>query len=170
VKDLWKVAIGLAVCLGLPPTASVAATATTQITVSATVSNVCSVTAATLGFGAYDGLIANATTPLAVSASLTYACNKGTAPNIGLDTGLYGPNATGTTRAMKAGTANYLSYELYSNSGHTSLWGNTSPSWVSPGAVPSHASQTVTIYGQIPAGQDAVTGNYGDTITATINF
>jgi spore coat protein U-like protein len=172
VKALWKVVFGLAVCFALPPTASMANTATANITVTATVANVCSVTATTLAFGAYDGLIQNATAPLNIlNAVLTYACNKGTAPNIGLDAGQNATHASGTTRAMKATTtANYLSYELYSNSTYTSVWGNSSPSWVSQTAALSHANQTVAIYPQIPAGQDAVSGSYADTITATINF
>jgi spore coat protein U-like protein len=37
-------------------------------------------------------------------------------------------------------------------------------------SVPSIAAQTVKIFGVVPGGQDVATGNYADSITATVNF
>jgi spore coat protein U-like protein len=61
-----------------------------------------------------------------------------------------------------------LKYSLYSNSGHTTNWGNSSGTWV--GGTGNGSAQTLTVYGQIPANQQSVSGNYTDTIIATVNY
>lgn len=73
-----------------------------------------------------------------------------------------------TSRIMRSG-ANQLNYNLYTDSARTVVWGNGSGS-SSFQAVTGNSTTTLTVYGQIPAGQDAAVGNYTDTIIATVTF
>jgi spore coat protein U-like protein len=145
-----------------------AGTDTSQFQVTATVGANCTITAAALDFQAYDPVGTNATSPLDQTGSVTVSCTKGASIWVGLDAGLYGAVGSFGTRAMYNST-DHLGYELYSDSGRSTVWGDTSgtgASWTSPGM----AAHAMTIYGRIGAGQDVSTGSYADTITATVNF
>jgi spore coat protein U-like protein len=169
VNKLSKLALALGIALAVP-SAAFAAT-TSHVAVSASVSNTCNIYDATLAFGTYDGLNTNAATNIDQTAALTYKCNNKTVPSIGLDTGANAANhTTGTTRAMSDGASDFLGYELYTNTAHTTVWGNAIGSWFTQPAVPSNSLQTATIYGRIPSAQDAPTGSYTDSVLATINF
>lgn len=146
-----------------------AGSATSSFSVTASVSNNCTISTAALAFGAYDPIVANASTALDATGSVTIQCTRGATSTIGLSTGSYSANASGTTRAMNAGTS-YLSYEIYQNTGRTTLWGNSGSDLYTPAAAPSSAPRTVTTYGRVPAGQDVPAGSYSDTVTATVNF
>ena len=144
-----------------------AATAQANLSVSATVVSQCTISAPnTLAFGNYDPVSANATTDLDASTTFSVACTKG-APSvwIGLNTGA---NASGSTRRMASG-AERLAYEIYSDSGRSSVWGNTSGTGVSYTST-SKAATNLTVYGRVPAGQDVGAGSYADTVVATVNF
>ena len=145
-----------------------AATATSQFQVTASVAANCTITSTTLAFGAYDPISANAATPLNQTGSVSVSCTKGAPISVGLDAGLNHTSAIGTTRAMAAGT-NYLSYELYLDTGHATVWGNVTPNWAT-WTSSGKATHAFTIFGQIPSGQDVAIGSYSDTITATVNF
>ncbi len=152
---------------------AVAGSANTTFTVTATVANNCTISAANLAFGAYDPIVANATTNLDNTGSVTITCTKGATTTIGLSAGSNGANATGTTRAMSTGggSPSYLSYELFSDSGRTTVWGNSGGALFTPAAAPSKAARAFTVYGRIPSGQDVPASiAYSDTITATVNF
>jgi spore coat protein U-like protein len=69
---------------------------------------------------------------------------------------------------MQNGSA-LLNYGLFSNSGHTTNWGNTSATnWVS--GTGNGASQPITVYGQIPAAQYVKPGSFTDTITVSVTY
>jgi spore coat protein U domain-containing protein, fimbrial subunit CupE1/2/3/6 len=166
---LITAAAGLAIiaALLLSATQVEAATATASLTVSATVSVNCTVTTGTLAFGAYDPIAANASANLDGSGTFTVACTKG-ASGVTIDLG-QGSNYSGGRRMVSSG--NFLPYEVYSNSGRTTVWGSTSGGAtvaVSPPA--SSAAVTYTVYGRIAAAQDAAAGTYSDTVVATVNF
>jgi len=127
-----------------------------------------------MNFGSYDPVGANDTTgaDLYATSTVTVACTKN-APNvwIGLDAGVNGASAVGTTRAMASGS-DFLSYELYTadpNPAPGAAWGNTQPTGLSYVAA-SKAATDITVYGRTPKGQDVSAGAYSDTITATINY
>ncbi len=64
-----------------------------------------------------------------------------------------------------------MTYQLYSDSGRTTVWGSTSGGATLAVAAPtSKAATTYTVYGRITGGQDVAAGNYGDTVVATVNF
>lgn len=141
---------------------AIASTATTTLAVSATVLSICTVTSTPIAFGNYTGALINA------SGTVLLTCTIGTAATIGLDTGANGAHASGTTRAM-AVSGNYLSYEIYQDSGHTTVWTNSgggAESTTGTGVV-----QTLTAQGQLPANQLTVpVGAYVDTVNVTVTY
>jgi spore coat protein U-like protein len=143
-----------------------AASATANLSVTASVANNCTISTSTVAFGAYDPVVTNASSPLAGSGGVTIACTKSATATIGL--GL-GSNPNATTRRMANGS-NYLTYELYKESGHTNVWGNSGVDLYTPAAAPSFAPRTFTVYGEVAAGQDVPAGSYSDTVVATVNF
>jgi spore coat protein U-like protein len=136
-------------------------TATGTIAVSATVLSFCAVVTLPLAFGNYSQAALNATT------TLTVTCTSGTTYNVGLDTGI-GTGATVAARKMSYLT-NTLTYGLYSDSGHSVVWGNTIGTNTIAGTG-TGLVQTLTVYGQIPASQTVAPGAYVDTVTATVTY
>jgi spore coat protein U-like protein len=144
-----------------------AATATANLGVSATVTNNCTISTAALAFGSYDPVVAHASTNLDGTGTVTVACTKGATSTIGL--GL-GSNASGSTRRMSDGGTNFLTYELYQDSGRTTVWGNAGAGLYNPGAAPSKTARNFTVYGRVVSNQDVPAGSYNDTVVATVNF
>ncbi|MDI1238536.1 MAG: spore coat protein U domain-containing protein [Polaromonas sp.] len=146
---------------GLP---TLAATAPSNIAVSATVQATCTTTATSLAFGTYTGAQADAT------ATITVTCTNTTAYSVGLDAGLgTTPAATVTTRHMNGPAAAGLAYTLKSVSQTGSNWGNTPPTDTVAGTG-SGSGQPITVYGRVAAGQLVTPGAYADTITATVTY
>jgi len=143
-----------------------ATTATANLGVTATVTNNCTISTAALAFGSYDPVVANASTNLDGTGTVSVACTKGTSATVGL--GL-GANASGSTRRMTDGSGNYLTYELYQDAGHVTVW-NTGAGLLSPAAAPSKATRNFTVYGQVASNQDVTAGSYSDTVVASVNF
>src|SRR5215470_3324143 len=144
-------AAGLAMVLSVFGTPVAAASATANLGVSATVTNNCTISTAALAFGSYDPVVANASTNLDGTGTVSVACTKGTSATVGL--GL-GSNASGSTRRMSDGGGNFLTYELYQDSGHSTVWGNAGAGLLSPAAAPSKATRNFTVYGQVASSQD----------------
>lgn len=151
-----------------------AGSATNSLTVQATVSANCTVTAATLDFGSYDPLVTHAATDLAVSQALTIKCTKGTAAtSIDLSPGA---NFSGTRRMLGA-PGNFLNYELYKEATHTNVWTTGAGTGVVPAAstgknnpLTFSSGAALAVFGMVPRDQDVATGSYSDTVTITINF
>jgi spore coat protein U-like protein len=162
VKFTLSAAILGFLALGLASTSAVAQAdpATTTFGVSATVLKDCIVSANALAFGNYTGAVNNAT------STVTVTCTNTTTYTVGLDAGL-ATGATVTSRKMQNGV-NLLPYALYSDSGRTTNWGNTSPSWVS--GTGNGSAQALTVYGQIAAAQYVTPGSYADTISVTVTY
>jgi spore coat protein U-like protein len=154
---------GLMLGLAAP---ALAQTATANLSVSATVAKNCSITTTAVAFGSYDPIVANAATPLDGTGTVVVTCTKGAGTRI--DLGL-GANASGSVRRMLGGT-DLLTYELYADSGRTTVWGSGSGAGLTIAAAPSKAARTFTVYGRVAAGQDVGAASYNDTVVATINF
>jgi spore coat protein U domain-containing protein, fimbrial subunit CupE1/2/3/6 len=172
MKKLLMLALFVALASVPLASASNAATATSTLTVTANVSNNCTIAAANLVFGAYDPVVANAASPLNVNSTVTVACTKGATATVGLNAGANsGKGGCATTRAMSSGggVPSYLCYEIYSNAGLSTVWGNAGAGLVNYTAA-SKAPTALTDYGQVPAGQDVPTASYSDSVTATITF
>lgn len=173
MKPLAKSLAALAAAAALlAPATSYAGTATGTLSVTASVAQNCLINSPTLAFGAYDPIVTNATTALSATATATFTCTEGASSvYVTANTGNNGTHATGTTRAMAGSGSTYLSYDLYTDSGHTVVW-NTTNSGGHTYAPTFAASQTATatVYGQIPAGQNVQVSSYTDSVTMTINF
>jgi spore coat protein U-like protein len=144
-----------------------AATATANLGVSATVTNNCTISTSAVAFGSYDPVVAHASANLDGTGTVTVACTKGATSTVGL---ALGSNASGSTRRMRDGGTNYLTYELYQDSGRTTVWGNSGAGLYNPGAAPSKTARNFTVYGRVPSNQDVPAGSYNDTVVATVNF
>lgn len=158
---------GVAIAMAAFESAASAATATANLSVSATVTNNCTISTAALTFGSYDPVVANASANLDGTGTVTVACTKGATATVGL--GL-GSNAAGSVRRMKDSGTNYLTYELYRDSARSTVWGNSGAGLLSPGAAPSKAPRSFTVYGRVTSNQDVPAGSYSDTVVATVNF
>lgn len=151
-----------ALALGTALTPAYGATGTATFQVTATVSASCLISATNLSFGAYTGSVMTAASTLSVD------CTTNTPYNIGLNAGT-SAGATVTTRAMTGPGGATLAYALYRDGGYTQNWGNTVGTDTVAGTG-TGATQTLTVYGQMPAGQLVAPGGYTDTITATISY
>ena len=130
--------------------------------------NTCSFSAVTgVAFGSYNVFD---TAPVVAAGGFTYECTGvGASDQITIELG--GDTDATVLRAMASG-ANTLSYQLYLDAPRTVVWGNGTGGTATYGPVhPANATPTsVSIFGRIPARQDAVPGSYHDTVVITVNF
>jgi spore coat protein U-like protein len=138
----------------------------------------CSVSATGVAFGAYDPSLSP---PDDSTGSITVTCDY-IAPGGATDANYMITLSTGTSgvysqRQMVAG-AGRLGYNLFGDAGRSQVWGNASGGTtiisgtlrVGPGVGNGTRSQTHTLYGRVPALQDADTGAYADSILVTLTF
>ncbi len=139
---------------------------TTTFNTTASVAAQCNVSAANLGFGAINPL----SSQVDATTTLTVNCTKNSPYIVGLDAGV----TTGATIAQRlmANGANTMQYNLYTNSARSSIWGNSSGSWVSGTGAGLAIAQTLTVYGRVANGQtNLAVGNYQEnTITVTVTY
>ena len=141
-----------------------AATSTATMPVTITIQNACnvsSVSPTTLNFGTQGPL----TAAVNQTSTITVTCTSGAPYNIGLDGG---SSANVNARVMVNGT-NSVGYQLYSNSSHTTVWGNTIGTNTVPGTG-NGTTQAYTVYGQVPAQTTPPAGTYNDTINVTVTY
>jgi spore coat protein U-like protein len=148
--------------IALTPAEAMAATASASFTVSVTVQSACSVSATSMRFGTYNGTATNAT------SSISVQCTHSTPYNVGLSEGL-APGAGVANRMMVGPSSSLLGYSLRSSAGGTGNWGHTVGVDTVSGAG-SGSAQTLSVLGQIPAGQSVQNGPYADTITVTVTY
>jgi spore coat protein U-like protein len=141
----------------------------------AAVTVTCTVTAGNIAFGIYNPF---ATTANASTGSLRIDCSgKGTGSttvtaNLTLSTGLSG---TYSSRKMLSGV-NGLNYNIYWSTAYSQIMGDgTGGSFAgTTGALTVTAggtsSATGTMYGLVPAAQDAAPGSYADAIVVTVTY
>jgi spore coat protein U-like protein len=141
-----------------------AATATSNMAVSATVQATCYISAAAMAFGTYTG----SSTPVDQTADLTVSCTNSTTYEISLDDGTTAGGSIATRKMARAGGGT-LDYRLYSDSGHTTVWGETAATDTVAGTG-NGAAQTITVYGRVLASQLPTPGAYADTVVATVTY
>ena len=143
---------------------SYAATATTTFTVQVTLTATCLInSASTLNFGTQGVLTAN----VDQTSTIQVQCTDTTPYNIGLDAGT-GSGATVNTRKLTSGGAT-VNYTLYSDTGRTTVWGNTVSTDTVAGTG-NGAAQNYTVYGRIPSQSTPAPGTYTDTVTVTVTY
>jgi len=102
--------------------------------------------------------------PTDSTGTITTVCDNGTSHTVSLSTGNSGSYTSRTMTAPGGGT---LSYQIYQNAGRTAKAGDGTGGSVTRSIV---GSATATIYGRIPALQNAIPGSYSDTLVVTISF
>lgn len=151
-----KILLAMLAVLAMGGTA-MAATATSNLTVTANVTNGCRIDSVTnVAFGSYDPT--SAADNIAGSGSIVSRCTKNTTYRI---------YVTGT-RVMINGVNN-LNFELYSDTGRTAVFPSTFAG-ASPSTSASNAPVPTNVYGKITALQDVPAGAYSATLTATVEY
>jgi spore coat protein U-like protein len=165
LKSSLSVAALGSLALALTPAAANAATATTTFQVTANVQANCTIQAAPLAFGTYTGALKNQI------SNLTVQCTNTSPYDIGLDAGTASGATTSTRKMSGSGPAagQSLSYAIFQDGGNSINWGNVVGTDTVKGTGDG-STQTVAVYGQIPAGQFVAPGAYADTITATVTY
>lgn len=132
----------------------------------------CSCTAATSGvaFGTYD---ATAAAPDDASGTITLNCT-GLISLAGTIVIALSPGASGdpANRTMLQG-ASQLTYNLYTNAGRTTVWGNGTGGTSTVSSTLNGLlffSQTVNVYGRVPAHQWVKAGSYADSVIVTVTY
>ena len=164
--------------LGLVALASPALAAdTTTFNVRLIITKACTITAAAATDVDFGSALSTAATPINAQGSVTAQCSALTPYTIALNAGTNAGTANDvTTRRMRntdttVTTNNFVGYQLYSNATRTTVWGATAGTNTVAG-VGTGLAQAYPVYGQVanPSVNNAATGNYQDTVTATITY
>lgn len=124
----------------------------------------CSATAVAVAHGAYNPKTATADD---ATGSVTVTCNPNAAFSIALSDG--GGTGYANRRMVRTPAGFQLTYQLYNNSGRTTIWGDGTAG-TSTVSFTSRASATQTVWGRIPALQNVGAGSYSDTVVVTITY
>ena len=126
----------------------------------------CSFTSTTgVGFGNYNVFDTLPNTSGVGSITIRCQGGSGNAYNVSLSTGQSGSYIS---RVMKSG-ANNLSYNIYTSATRSIVWGDGTGGSSTQTAY-KNSTTTLSLFGQIPAGQDVAKGTYTDDLIATVNF
>ena len=153
--------------MGLSAT-SHASTETGSMVVSTKVDMACSMTVGALTFLNYDTTSADDNT---AQGTITSNCTSGGAAKITIGLGA-GGNSDSTDaipmRQMKSGSE-VLRYDLYSDSGRSTEWGNSVGTGLA--ITGTGSSVNIPVYGRIPKAQTAAAfTDYTDTISVTLTY
>ena len=169
MKTKLKLAIASAIvagAMGLSAT-SYAATDTSTMTVSTTVLMSCNISAGAMTFASYDPTLAEDSN---AEATIDSTCTSGGAAVITMGQGQGGHTDSSDTspeRQMTAGSEK-LEYEVYSDSGRATEWGNTSATGVS--VTGTGSAQSLTAYGTITGLQQVSAVSFTDSVTVTVTY
>lgn len=120
----------------------------------------CSVSTVGLNFGNYDVF---STLDNDITGTINVSCQTSTSYSISLSSG----GGTYASRTMMS-AGNLLSYNLYIDPTRLTIWGDGS---AATGTVSNTGiTGSSTVYGRIPARQNAVVGIYADIVTVTVTF
>lgn len=150
--------------LGAPTCASLSAGGSFPFTVSATVTNNCTIGAANLSFGT-AGVIGGG---INASSSLSVTCTNNDAWRISLNGG--GSGNVAARVMQRTGGGGSVNYQLYTDAARSLAWGDGTGGTTRATGTGSGLTQTVNVYGRVPAQATPRPGSYGDTVTATIEF
>jgi spore coat protein U-like protein len=128
----------------------------------------CTISTVSVSFGSYDVFSAAVLTSTGNVSIQCRGIGGGTSPvSVFLNPGLSG---SFQPRTMIRG-ADSLNYNLYLDPSGAQIWGDgTSGTQAYNTLVSNNQAVNITVFGRIPPSQDVSTGNYTDTIVATINF
>jgi spore coat protein U-like protein len=122
----------------------------------------CTVSTSGLNFGNYDVF-----SPLNddITATINVNCASDTPYSIWLSSG----SGTFSSRTLTNGS-HLLAYNLYLDPTRLTIWGDGSSGSGTVSGTGTGSNLATSIYGRIPAGQNAWMGPYTDLVTITVNF
>ncbi|OWQ86968.1 hypothetical protein CDN99_19925 [Roseateles aquatilis] len=170
-KSVKRVVVGLGLLSAAVATSVTAnaTTATNTFQVTATITSSCNVSGSTLNFGSAIDPLATGV-PLDATSTLTVTCSNTTPYAVSLNAGANAGGASNfTSRTMKSGS-NTLGYQLYLDSGRTTVWGDGTASSSTKSSTGTGSAQSISVYGRIPSLSGVVPGTYTDTVTVTITY
>jgi spore coat protein U domain-containing protein, fimbrial subunit CupE1/2/3/6 len=133
----------------------------------------CQINGSAMGFGAYNVL---SLVPLDSVGSITVTCTRfAGAPSVNVSVSIGPSQNTGGTsvrRMRQQGGTDLLNYNLFSDPGRSVIWGTANDAVIQQVTVPSNrgsVQRVFQIYGRILPGQNASMGNYGDSLTITVD-
>ena len=180
ISTARTLALALGAATGLAIGSAQAGTATQNVNVTANVNSVCNAsgTVTDIAFGTIPAFLAS---PQSATGTVTFTCNKGATVTLTVSNGSnFGLGVSGSLRAMKSGTSDYISYHVYQPTGATfSSCAGASTDW--PGAGLSISSlwasnggpNTINLCGAVdaaPATGYAIGASYADLVTVTATF
>ncbi len=137
--------------------------------VTATVVKNCTVNANNLNLGS----VAAGATATSGSTTISVACSKTTPYYVGLaPQNVSSTTGAGTMKGTGTNT-NSITYQLYSNSALTTVWGNTATSTSVGNGVAgtgSGVAQTLAAYAKVTGSTDVTPDNYSDTVQINVNY
>ncbi len=118
-----------------------------------------------MAFGDYNVL---AGSPKTTTGTVTYQCTLGVNIIVTLSRG---SSSTFNPQDAEEHGAEVLNYNLYREATFQTIWGDgTGGSQTYTAVAALLVPVTVTVYGQLPAGQNVAAGSYSDSVVATIIF
>lgn len=147
-----------------PSCASLSSGGSFPFTVSATVTNNCTIGATNLSFGT-AGVIGGG---IDATSNLSVTCTNNDAWRISLNGG--GSGNVAARVMQRTGGGGSVGYQLYTDSARTLAWGDGTGGTTRATGTGTGLAQAVTVYGRVPAQTTPMPGSYGDTVTATIEF
>ncbi len=137
--------------------------------VTATVETNCTVAANNLSLGS----VAAGATPASNSSSVFVTCSDTTPYFVGMaPLNVTSTTGAGTMKGTGANT-NTITYQLYSNAGLSSVWGNTATSTAVGNGVAGAGigtAQTLTVYAKATGSTDVQPDTYTDTVQVNVNY
>lgn len=133
----------------------------------------CSTSATVLAFGGYNPF---SVTALDSTGDITVSCTLGGIVSllVSYEIKLSSGGAGSFSPRRMANGANTINYNLYTSSGRTTIWGNgTSSTGTVSDSYLLGIGTTVrhySVYGRVPALQNARSGGYLDSITVTVEY
>jgi spore coat protein U-like protein len=137
---------------------------TASFSASVAVTTNCSLIATNLNFGTSGTLSSNTDATSVISIN----CSNGAPYTVSLSAG-NGGGATVTTRKMTSPDSNTIKYSIYRDSLRTLNWGNTIGTDTVSGTG-TGSSQSVNVYGRVPAQTTPAPATYVDTIVVTATY
>jgi len=122
----------------------------------------CTVVVTPMNFGSYSPFVSTATDS---AGRVTASCSGSGGYAVAIGPGTHSGNSFADRRMWNG--QSYLSYQLYANAAHTTIWGDGSAGTVT---MPLTRSGTLSLYGRIPPRQSVTIGNYSDTVLVTILY
>ncbi len=133
---------------------------------SATVINDCLVSATPINFGASVGVLTSA---LTASGTITAKCTSNDSYTLALNKGTTSGASLGDRQMAGAGSA-VVHYQLYTNSGYSTIWGDGTSGTSTSGGTGNGSNQNYTVYAQVAAQATPAPHLYSDTITVTVTY